>query len=137
MIAYQQALARAVAHGGGAVPGVRDPDVGRFAEMALRKRLAALQDLLPLTFAALGRPAFEERYRAFARARAPVGPEQYRDEAIAFARSLGTATARREARIAAAHGPQRSFAIVRDGRRVTIFARLRRGARLRVVQLFW
>ena len=137
MIAYQQALARAVAHGGGAVPGVGDADVARFAEMALRKRLAALHDLLPLTLAALGRTALDERYRAFARERMPVGPEQYRDEAIAFARSLGTATARREARIVAAYGPQRSFAIVRDGRRVALLARLRRGARLCVVHLFW
>lgn len=137
MISYQQALARAVVRGAGAVPGVRDADVARFAEMALRKRLAALHDLLPLTLAALGRTAFDERYRAFARARAPVGPEEYRAEAIAFARSLGMPTARREARIVAAHGPQRSFAIVRHGRRVTMLARLRRGARLRVVHLFW
>lgn len=135
MIAYQQALARAVTRGGGAVPGVSDAHVARFVEMALRKRLTALHELLPRTLAALGRAAFDERYRAFAWARAPAGSDGYRAEAIAFARSLGTAAARREARIVAAYGPQRSFAVVRDGRRVTVLARLRRGARLRVVQL--
>jgi hypothetical protein len=136
MIAYQRALAHAVAGDPGAVPGVRDADVATFVEIGSRKRLAALRALLPRTLAALGRAAFDARYRAFARTRAPAGPEGYRDEAIAFARSLGTATARREARVVAAHGPRASFAIVRDGRRITVLARLRRGARLRVVQVF-
>ncbi|HYW54381.1 MAG TPA: hypothetical protein VE826_10435 [Dongiaceae bacterium] len=131
MIDYQRALARAVTGGAGPVPGVRDADVGTFVEIALRKRLAALHALLPRTLAALGRAAFD----ALARGRAPAGPDGYRDEAIAFARALGTATARREARIAAAHGPRASFAVVRDGRRVTVLARMRRGARLRVVQV--
>ena len=135
MIAYQRALARAVAGGGEAVPGVRGADVAAFVEIALRKRIAALHALLPRTSAELGRAAFDVRYRSFARTRAPAGPEGYRDEAIAFARSLDLATARREARIVAAHGPRPSFAIVRDGRRITVLARLRRGARLRVVQL--
>jgi hypothetical protein len=136
MIAYQQALARAVLRGAGPVPGVRDEDVATFLEIAVRKRLAALSALLPQTFAALGRAAFDERYRAFARRRAPVGASGYRAEAIAFTRWLGTRTARREARVVAAHGPRASFAIVRDGRRVTVLARMRRGARLRVVQAF-
>lgn len=136
MIDYQRALARAVSGGAGAVPGVRDADVANFVEIALRKRLAALHALLPRTLAALGRTAFDARYRAFARERAPAGPEGYRDEAIAFARALGTPTARREARLAAAHGPRATFAVVRDGRRVTVLVRMWRGARLRVVQVF-
>ncbi|HWT05778.1 MAG TPA: hypothetical protein VN224_08475 [Xanthomonadales bacterium] len=135
MIDYQRALAQAVAGGRGAVPGVRDADVATFAEIALRKRLAALHALLPRTLAALGRAAFDARCRAFVRTRASVGPDGYRDEAIAFARALGTAAARREARVVAAYGPRASLAIVRDGRRVTVLARLRRGARLRVVQV--
>ena len=136
MIAYQRALARAVAGETCAVPGARGADVAAFVEIGLRKRLAALHALLPRTLAEAGRAAFDARYRAFARTRAPVGPEGYRAAAIAFARWLGTATARREARSVAAHGPQASFAIVRDGRRLTVLARLRRGARLRVVQVF-
>lgn len=136
MIAYQRALARAVVAGGGSVPGVRDADVARFVEIALRKRLAALHALLPRTLAELGRAEFDSRYGAFARRRPPAGVDGYRTEAIAFARSVGTATARREARLAAAHGPSASFAIVRDGRYVTVLARLRRGGRLRVVKLF-
>jgi hypothetical protein len=135
MIAYQRALARAVTAGSGAVPGVRDADVAAFVEIGLRKRLAALHALLPRTLAELGRAAFDARYRAFACTRASAGADGYRDEALAFARSLGTATARREACIVAAHGPRASFAIVRDGRRITVLARLRRGARLRVVQV--
>lgn len=135
MIDYQRALARAVAAGTGAVPGVRDADVATFVEIGQRKRLDALRALLPRTLAELGRAAFGARYRAFARTRASVGPDGYRDEALAFARSLGTAIARREARIVEAYGPRASFAIVRDGRRITVLARLRRGARLRVVQV--
>jgi hypothetical protein len=135
VIAYQRALARAVDGGTGAVPGVRDADVATFVKIALRKRLDALHALLPRTLAALGRAAFDARYRAFARTRAPAGPDSYRDEAIAFARSLGSATARREARIVAAHGPRASFAIVRDGTRISVLVRWRRGARLRVVQV--
>jgi hypothetical protein len=135
VIAYQRALARAVEGETPAVPGVRDADVATFVESALRKRLAALHALLPRTLAVFGRAAFETRYRAFARARAPAGPEGYRDEAVAFARSLGTPTARREARIVTAHGPRASFAIVRDGRRITILVRWRRGARLHVIQV--
>ena len=136
MIAYQRALARAVAEGAGAVPGVRAADVAIFAGIGLRKQLAALRALLPNTLAALGRAEFDARCAAFARTRAAAGPAEYRAEAIAFARSLGTATARREARIVAAHGPRASFAVVRDGRRITVFVRPRHGARLRVVNLF-
>jgi hypothetical protein len=136
VIAYQRALARAVTGHGGAVPGVRDADVESFVETALRKRLAALHALLPRTLAALGRAAFDARYRAFARERAPAGPDAYRREAIAFARALGTATARREARVITANGPRASFAVVRDGRRITVLVRPWREARLRVVQVF-
>jgi hypothetical protein len=135
VIDYQRTLARAVAGGTGAVPGVRDANVATFVEIGQRKRLDALHALLPRTLAELGRAAFDACYRAFARTRAPVGAAGYRDEALAFVRSLDTATARREARVVAAHGPRASFAIVRDGRRITVLARLRRGARLRVVQV--
>jgi hypothetical protein len=132
---YQRALVLAVAHGGGGVPGVRGRDVARLADIAARKRLAAIRSLLPRTLAALGRAELERRYRAFAAERMPCGPEGYREEAIAFARRLGGAVARREARIVAAHGPGRAFAIVREGRRITLFVRFRNGSRLRVVQL--
>lgn len=135
MIAYQRALADAVAGGSGAVPGVHDAGVATFVAIALRKRRGALHALLPRTLAALGHPEFDARYGAFARGRAPVGPDGYRDEAIAFARALGTPAARREARILGVYGSRASFAVVRDGRRITVLARLRRGARLRVVQL--
>jgi hypothetical protein len=134
LVAYQRALALAVAHGGGAVPGVAHDDVSAFAEIALRKRLTALRALLPRTVAALGRARFEERYRAFAELRMPCGPECYRDEAVSFARSLGTPVARREARVVAAHGWRRTFALVREGRRMTILVRFRNGSRLHVVQ---
>ena len=135
LVEYQHALALAVAHGGGAVPSVDRRGVALFGDMAFRKRLAALRALLPNTVAALGRAAFEERYRAFAAERMPCGADGYRDEAVAFARSLGMPVARREARIVAAHGPRRTFAIVRDGRRIAVFVRFRDGSRLHVVQL--
>ena len=135
MIAYQHALTLAVAHGGGAVPGVHDREVATFAEMAARKRLAALRALLPRTLAALGLTAFERRYRAFAEHRMPCGPERYRDEAIAFARSLGEPVARDEARVVAAHGPGRRLALVREGRRITLYLRFRHKSRLHVVRL--
>ncbi|HTD34919.1 MAG TPA: hypothetical protein VK665_14725 [Candidatus Elarobacter sp.] len=133
--AYQRALALAIAHGGGEVPGVRCEDVARLAAIAARKRLAAVRATLPRMLAALGREEFDRRYRAFAAERMPCGPEGYREEAIAFARRLGGPVARREARLAAAHGPGRSFAAVRDGRRLTLLARFRNGSRLHVVQL--
>ena len=136
MIDYQRALARAVDRGTRGIPGVRDADVITFVEIALRKRLAALHALLPRTLASLGLATFDARYRAFATARSPIGPDRYRDVAIAFARSVGSATARREARIVAAHGPRASFAVVRDGPHVTVLMRWRCGARLRVVQVF-
>jgi hypothetical protein len=135
VIEYQRSLARAVSGDLGAVPGVRRTDVVDFVQIALRKRHAALYTLLPRTLAALGRAAFDARYRAFAGNRPPVGPQGYRAEAIAFARSLGMASARREARLAAADAPGASFAVLRDGRRITVLARMWRGARLRVVQV--
>ncbi len=136
MIAYQDALARAVAGARTPVPGVRDADAAAFAEAALRKRLGALHALLPRTLAAHGRAQFDLRYRAFARGRAAAAPEGYRGEAVAFARALGDGIARAEARVVAAHGPQASLAIVREGRRLTVLVRLRHGGRLRVVQLW-
>jgi len=135
VIAYQHALTLAVAHGGGGVPGVRDREVATFAEMAARKRLAALRALLPRTLAALGLTAFERRYRAFAANRMPCGPERYRDEAIAFARSLGEPVGRDEARSVAAHGPGRRLALVREGRRITLYVRFRHTTRLHAVRL--
>ena len=135
MIAYQHALALAVAHGGGRVPGVADRDVAAFAEIAARKRLLALRELLPRTVAALGLGAFDERYRAFATNRMPCGPERYRDEAIAFARSLGEPVGREEARSVAAHGPGRRLALVREGRRIALYLRFRNASRLHVVRL--
>jgi hypothetical protein len=134
MIDYQRALARAVVAGGD-VPGVARDGASRIAEIALRKRAAAVRALLPRTCAQLGRTAFDARYRAFARLRGGVGPEGYRAEAIAFARSLGEPVARVDARLARAYGPKRSFAIVREGWRVTLFARFRDGGRLYVVRL--
>jgi hypothetical protein len=138
MIDYQRAVADALTLGAGApneVPGVSREAVARLAEIALRKRAAAVRALLPRTCARLGRAAFDARYRAFARSCGGVGPEGYRAEAIAFARSLKEPEARIDARVARAHGPERSFAIVREGRRVTLFARLRRGGRLHIVRL--
>jgi len=138
MIEYQHALARAVVAGRDAaadVPGVSREGVARLAEIALRKRAAAVRALLPRTCARLGRAAFDARYRAFAGARGGAGPEEYRDEAIAFARSLDEPVAQVDARVARVHGPKRSFAIVREDGCVTLFARLRRGGRLRVIRL--
>ncbi|MBV8367381.1 MAG: hypothetical protein JO036_00400 [Candidatus Eremiobacteraeota bacterium] len=138
MIDYQRALARAVVAGDDVpidVPGVSRDGVTRLAEIALRKRAAAARALLPRTCAQLGRAAFDARYRAFARPRGGVGPQKYRDEAIAFACSLNEPVARTDARLARAHDPERSFAVVREGGVVTLFARLRRGGRLHVMRL--
>jgi hypothetical protein len=135
MIAYQHALVLAVAHGGGGVPGVSDRDVAAFAEIAARKRILALRALLPRTVAALGLGAFDGRYRAFAANRMPCGPDRYRDEAIAFARSLCEPVAREEARTVAAHGPGRRLTLVREGRRITVYLRFRDTSRLHVVRL--
>ena len=138
MIDYQRALARAVVAEEDVqidVPGVSVDGVTRLAQIVLRKRAAAVRALLPRTCAQLGRVAFDARYRAFARSRGGVGPEGYRDEAIAFACSLNEPVARADARLARAHGPERSFAVVREGGIVTLFARWRRGGRLRIVRL--
>ena len=137
MIDYQRALARVVAGGEApaGVPGVSRGGVARLSEIALRKRAAAVRALLPRTCARLGRAAFDARYRAFARSHGDIGPAEYREEAIAFARSLGETVARVDARFARAHGPERSFAVVREGGRVTLIVRWRRGGRLHVVRL--
>ncbi|MBV8749413.1 MAG: hypothetical protein JO103_06845 [Candidatus Eremiobacteraeota bacterium] len=134
MIAYQRALARALTGERVAVPGVDEADVARYVEIVFRKRLTALRALLPRTLAACGRAAFEARYRAFAHGRESVGPEGYRDEAVAFARSVGLAVARVEARIVAAYGPSPVFTLLREGWRFTLYLRFRRGDRLRVVR---
>ena len=135
MIAYQRALARVLTGERLTVPGVDEADVAHYVEIVFRKRLTALRALLPRTLAACGRASFEARYRAFAHGRESVGPEGYRDEAVAFARSVGLPVARVEARIVAANGPGSVFTLLREGWRFTVYLRLRRAGRLRVVRL--
>ncbi|HEX3551159.1 MAG TPA: hypothetical protein VHT53_12320 [Candidatus Elarobacter sp.] len=103
LAAYQRALAAALGGAPVDVPGVERRGVAALAEIALRKRLAAVRAQLPATSAALGRAGFDARYRAFARGRAPCGAEAYRREAIAFARTLGLSATARDARALMLH----------------------------------
>ena len=97
LAAYQHELAAAVCGYGVVAPAVERRCVDRLIAVVLRKRLAAAHALLPRTLATLGRRRFDDAYRAFALQRPPCGPQGYRRDARAFARTLGIGVAHREA----------------------------------------
>ena len=107
-----------------------------FAGSLVRKRRGEVETLLPLTCKALGPGRFAELFRAHARDYVPAGIGKHRDDAVAFASSLGARVAdppwlgdlaRLEAASILAYGPARRGLVLRLGHHPLELARAANG----------
>jgi hypothetical protein len=93
-----------------------------FARSLVRKRLGAVESLLPLTLRGFGPSRFASRFARHARTYIPTGIKKHRDDAVAFAVFLaGEASdppwladlARLEAAALLAHDPGHRWSLIR------------------------